>query len=860
VEAARKQGRARRFVLGLVLIAVVAGTASYILYRRTVQFPGAPSWARGTILEQLGRDVAGQRTKSVSLQVEFLPEQPGITCKASLSIASLHDDRREFCLFLNPGLRVFAVNSTDGALSFSQRSGILRVLSHQPAATGELVDFTIEYAGTPQALSLQPCWISSEHIRLPWLSLWYPTDLQSFHSFECKAVLPVGMRLAGRDITEITASEVGKHTVLWRVERPINGMPFVAGRYQSAKRTHGASDCTVFWDEATELDAAPLLESVGAAHSTLSGLLGDDQFGGVVAVVEPGVSEALYAGGSVVLLPAEGTASSQSLFAETARALAHNWWGATVAPRWLTARPEAAAWLYEGLAEYSAWVALRKHHGRTAALRHVEQLRCPQTISFAMKNVSMLDFLEEAETYRDSIRVRGAFIASTLDETVQHDVFLSACRNVLTVHRYAPVSLPAFRQELELSAEVGLEEAFRPWFDRPGTFDYALADVMPSEERIRLVIRNAGDIPASGELVLALVSDEGVDLHRIDVGAGGGSFVLDVSGPVRRVVLDPFFATPDMSRANNLWPRRTWPSGLAAAVDGTIALAVRDQWNAPGAEELIIASPGEPGHSTVRLPSGLKGTALWSPDGTRLAFFAGATYVWTRDAGIKQVRFPEGLAPVGWDGSSLIAAPVEEGGWWYVQDAAGGVSQLAPCMASPLPGTLAKHPSEGLYAYVSRGGQGLRLLNLTDGTERPLASGRCVAGSVAWTNDGTSLVFMDRTGILLRGSPIDDAWEPIMDLGYGVEECVVAPGALRAAWIEPNGSLAVGGVSDLAPKRVALPGEVVDFAWEASSAIVCLVAETDWSLPMLFHADYAVWRLPVDTLKPERVADGDFGF
>ncbi len=854
MDAARKQGRARRFVLGLVLIAAVAGGLFYALYRRTAQFPGTPRWARATVLEQLGRDVAGQRTTSVSLHVAFVPEQPGIKGRATLAIASLEDERREFCLFLNPGLRVSSVTSGGGRHVFSQRSGVLRILSHQPVAAGESIHVTVEYAGSPQSLSMQPCWISSDHIRLPQFSLWYPTDFQSFYSFECEAVLPAGMCLAGRGVV------AGEQTVSWNVERPVNGMPFVAGRYRSATRTHGASRCTVLWDDAIELEPGPLLEVAGAAHSTLLGLLGDDEFGGVTAIVEPGIDETLYVGGSMVLVPVEGTTDPHAMFADTARAVAHNWWGATVAPRWLTDRPEAGAWLYEGMAEYFAWMALRQHHGRSAALRHIEQLRCPPTFSSAMKNVSMFDLLEEPATYRDALRVRGAFIASTLDETVQRDVFLNGCRNVLSVHRYAPVSLPALRQELELAGEVDLEETFRPWFDRAGSFDYALADVMPSEERVRLVIRNIGDIPVLSELVVALISDEGVDLHRIDVGAGGGSFVLDVSEPVRRVVLDPFLATPDMSRANNIWPRRSWPSGLSVAVDGTVALAVRDQWNAARAEELVVASPGRSGHSTVRLPEGLGGRALWAPGAGHLAFSSGAVYLWTRDGGVKQTGLPEGLVPAGWDGHSLIAAPVKRGGWWYVHDASGGVNRLAPCVAAPRPGMIAKHPSEELYAYVSREGRGVRLLNSVDATERALASGRCVAGNVAWTNDGTSLVFMDQVGILLRGSPSKDAWEPVLELGYRVEKCVVAPGALRAAWIGPKGQLTVGGVTDLASKRIALPGEVVDFAWEASSAIVCLVAETNWNLPMLFHADYSVWRVPQDTLKPERVVDGGFGF
>jgi len=73
------------------------------------------------------------------------------------------------------------------------------------------------------------------------------------------------------------------------------------------------------------------------------------------------------------------------------------------------------------------------------------------------------------------------------------------------------------------------------------------------------------------------------------------------------------------------------------------------------------------------------------------------------------------------------------------------------------------------------------------------------------------------------------------------------------AWRDPAGRLRAALVASPVPRYVDVPGEVIAYDWAGEDTLFCITAEPPRGLPMLCHADYALWRVPSDTLEPERL-------
>ena len=131
--------------------------------------------------------------------------------------------------------------------------------------------------------------------------------------------------------------------------------------------------------------------------------------------------------------------------------------------------------------------------------------------------------------------------------------------------------------------------------------------------------------------------------------------------------------------------------------------------------------------------------------------------------------------------------------------------------------------------------------------------GHCPAGDFAWAAEGNTLVFLDRTGKLMRVVSGTAPGPPLLDLRYAVHDSSVSQDAAHVAWRDPAGRLRVALVATPVPRYVDVPGEVIAYDWAGRDALFCITAEPPRGLPMLCHADYALWRVPADTLEPERV-------
>ena len=763
-------------LLGAAVIAIGFGVFRHALEQRR-------PWALKTFAAYFGRSIAGQRVVDTSVRIELFPDEGRLRAKASLTVESAEPERRGFHFLLNPGLRVSSATIAGTPAAVARRWCGLSVKSPQSVGIGERAHIELTYEGRMAPSSFDRGWITVDEVVLPPLSFWRPIDLQSFSSFRCEVTLGEEFRVVADGAKREDAPEAGRCRVSWSEPRPVLGVTLAAGRFESASRVHGGVRCSVYWPEGKTIDSEPFLEASGNAYNFYCSRFGSDGFKSVSLVVSSKAQRSYHGGNSVIVLSEDCVDDEAGVFVRVAHFVAQNWWGGTVAGRWLSAKPEAGEWIVESMAEYSAWLALRNRKGREPYLRFIEGLRCPPTIHSPMKTLTLFDRLAGGADTDAFVQVRGPFVAAMLHDHVGREDFIRACRNFLEIHRCSTVSFASFRQELELASQMKLDEFLRVWFDRPGTFDYALDDVEFVGTKARVTVSNQGDIPAQMELDVAFVSERGPEFRRLDPDAREGTLEFEVRAPIKRVILDPFFVCPDMIRANNVWPRQVWPCGIAAAPDGTLAVATKSEWTGSADGVTIVDLAG--GYvERIVFPQPLTEDPAWSPDGQRLTLKTDRVRYWDRAQGVRNAKRS---GPKGADRAEL--------------------------------------PVQGYQP----------------------------AGDWAWTADAKAVVFLDQSGKLMRLAPERPSTETLLDLGYRVREAAVAADGSRVAWRDPAGRLRTANVDRPIPEYVQAPGEVIAYAWEGSKALVCLVAETPPTLPMLCHAEYSLWRADVSSVEAERL-------
>ncbi|MCL4694210.1 MAG: hypothetical protein KJ060_17070, partial [Candidatus Hydrogenedentes bacterium] len=585
--------RSGRPFSGLALLAGVT-IVTYVAF--TYLGPLLPDTNRS----QLHDAIAGQRITELEVLASITPsnaQDPGsLSATADLTITILEADRRELVVLLDPGYTIEKATVNGKPVRCRRNGEALHIKCPEALREGETISVQLTYTGSPSGDTLQAALIGSDRVILPHLSLWHPTDLTSFFLMQGYVEIPEDWTAAIANPT-INPNETRKRKrVAWEEKRPVLGATFIAGPYQSLDRVHGAVQCGLLWDQDAAIpDPQALLNTVGEAYSYLRVLFESDGFDHVVVVVDPHIDEPFNGGNSVLGFPPLPLKPGPERFATVARQTAHNWWGNTVTGRWFTQQPEAAAWIVHGFAEYSAWLALQGARGNREFLHYVETLRCPPTVDFPMKLIAMQDsFGPSADGTKSDpsiIRVRQAYTLSAIAAQIGQDKLISGCRNLLRIHRHRPVSYTAVLQELELASESDLRETFRVWFERGGTFDYAIDDVLPSDEGVRILVSNPGDIPVFGELEVALVSGGSVTQTAIEPGANGGSFLVPVDAPVDSIILDPAFTYPDMLRANNVWPRRVMPRTVQGFPSEEILLTANPSPMGRGADRLALLRP-----------------------------------------------------------------------------------------------------------------------------------------------------------------------------------------------------------------------------------------------------------------------------
>jgi hypothetical protein len=114
-----------------------------------------------------------------------------------------------------------------------------------------------------------------------------------------------------------------------------------------------------------------------------------------------------------------------------------------------------------------------------------------------------------------------------------------------------------FFQTFERMAGEDLDWFWRSWYYETWTLDHAIAGVIDSEQGVRVLVEDRGDIPMPTRLLVVRI--DGTETRReIPVshwlsGQRSAEVLLPSGLPVVRVEIDPERAFPDVNRANNVW-------------------------------------------------------------------------------------------------------------------------------------------------------------------------------------------------------------------------------------------------------------------------------------------------------------------
>ena len=828
----------RRYSLVLFVLAVAACTAGGFLAARLLMGAGLP-WGPGLPWQGMEALTGSQVIASTVLRIDIEPASGTVTGEAVLGVTAPGGDGSQVVLLLNRGLDIDRITCEGQSLSHRRDDERILIPLPEGVQAGELV---LTYSGALESGNDSPLILREDEIIADRLQFWYPVDLKSFSTLAVTAIVPEDFEVAWSGTLLENQVVEGRRSVRWEESRPVLAAGLAAGRFKKVSRVQGSIRCNIFGRDLDEARSETLLADLGDSYNYFHAQLGADGFNQLNLIISPDAKGPSHLGGPTILCNPERLENVDDAFAVLAHQVARNWWGETVSGRWFSTRPEAGEWLLTGLSEYSAWQALRTLKGRRAYLRHQESLYCPPEIPGPMKAYNLERRLHPSDGVDERLfTVRGPYTAAMLAEYIGADAFARACRNFMSVHRYSTVSFAALLHEMSLTSEKPLDELVRVWFDRPGTFDYAITSVTEDGGRIHVTVENAGDIPAYVPIELGLITEDGYQVQSIEPGVHGDTLSFPLSEPLKRVVLDPEFAVADMRRTNNAWPPSQWPAALAVSRSGRIALLSQLDWGGDRVHGLYLFSlAGRAPEVAIDIAGVAPFGLAWDPAGQQLLVQReGAVGVW-RDSQWQASGESDALflgwgetGPITWDGGRIteVSAPLAE------------EPVLSP---RPIPGLSDVQASTGRVAYVTEE----HVLVMWEPSRQSLSVVREAvrpAGSLRWRGDANEIIYFEADGALVSVAPDHPALTTLLRRNYPIKQAKISEEGGRVAWVDPAGLLRAITPGSGEPVYISLPGEVVDFAWEGEDALVAIVAAIPRRLPMRFHADYTLWRIPATT-------------
>ena len=158
----------------------------------------------------------------------------------------------------------------------------------------------------------------------------------------------------------------------------------------------------------------------------------------------------------------------------------------------------------------------------------------------------------------------------------------------------------------------------------------------------------------------------------------------------------------------------------------------------------------------------------------------------------------------------------------------------------------------GDVAYVDADGH-LVWWEASSGRTTLLRENVYLAEALRWRSGQSELIYFERNGSLVILSIEDDPRSVLLRRNYQVSRSAISGKGRYVAWVDPAGLLRAVEPGSGDPVYISLPGEIVDFAWEGEEALIALVATIPRRLPMRYHAEYSLWRIPVSSWQGVRL-------
>ncbi len=564
----------------------------------------------------LGRLVAGQRTESLALDLRVVPETGRLAGTATLTVRSLDEHRQRFYFLLNQGLHLRQVHIIDSsgrpASADGYQARLLAIVDvPRPVARDGTLQLIFDYDGKPTSgsLGISSCVVNAQRVLLGVGAFWYPSDLQGFFAADVAVTMPARLTVVHNGLETGRVQRGDVQQVRWTSDRPVAGLSLVAGSYALTATEIEGVRYRLYLPGDIELDPTRVLHLMREADHSLTDRYGTSGFKQVTMFVDRDLQRRFNDGSGLLGLPIRSFHDGDYGFGDIAHETAHNWWGATVAEKWLCPGT-GGQWIVEGLAEFSSLLAAEAVYGTQALTRRLAADFFDPTDHTVLTNTSALDHALAEPAHRNTVYRKGAYVAAMLRQTVGDEQYFFALRQFLDRFRYRGVSDRDLQEVLQDSSPQDLEPFFADWVRSDRLADLALDGSGQSD----VVVGNLGGAMVSGDITLWTFQKDGGEPARTTVRVGE-KFSLDATRAY--AVLDPLLTWADVQRENNRYPRPRDPVYVAVSTHGNVAVTQGDGFPWTPASVASQASAGRAQH-TWDFDAGLAAAPLWSPDGRRL--------------------------------------------------------------------------------------------------------------------------------------------------------------------------------------------------------------------------------------------------
>jgi hypothetical protein len=423
------------------------------------------------------------------------------------------------------------------------------------------VEIAIDYEGVPRSGTIgSSILFEPGDIRLPPDSFWYPGDAQSFFSANVSVTVPRGMTVVHNGEQREDAGRGKLHAVRWRTTRPIGGMALVAGTYEETSLEADAIRYRLYTAPGERLDVVRTIAAMAEADSILRSKLGPHGFPQLTAFVTRRLRRAFNDGSGTVALSNRYFRDGDYAFGLIAHELAHNWWGGTVAEKWLDPGT-GGEWLVEGFAEFSSIVASETKFGAAAASLRRRAVFFDPEKQRSIREMSVFDNAVAEAVSRDTIYRKGAYVALMLRQIVGEQAYFDALAQFIERFRYRQAGDEEIQTTLEELTGIDLDAYFEDWVRSDRLADLAIEKTAQGD----LEVTNVGSARIAGEVTLWKVRSDAVEAEAVRVRVGDR---VALEPGVDYLVLDPLLEWADVERENNRFPRQSVPIDVAVSPAG----------------------------------------------------------------------------------------------------------------------------------------------------------------------------------------------------------------------------------------------------------------------------------------------------